>query len=84
MTDNMSEAERAKRAEENAAESRRAIQLADEQRRRDQEAGIPTNPAQLQNKIAENIKKKLENDEFSVVVDDETGQHIPPRPETTE
>lgn len=79
MTDT-SQSELEKRAEENAAESKAAVERAQEQLARDQAAGIPTNPAQLQNTIADKIKKKLEGDEFSVVVDDTTGQHVPARP----
>lgn len=79
----ISEADRAKIGEENAAATKDAQTQAQEQLARDQAAGIPTNPAQLTTSIADSIKKKLENDEFSVVVDDATGQHVPPRPPST-
>ena len=70
--------DRAKIAEENAKESAEAVRLANEQKQRDREAGIPTNPAEVQTSIAESIKDKLENDEYSVVVD-EAGNHVPAR-----
>lgn len=75
--------QRAKLSTENAEESKRATEMAQESLRRDQELGIPTNPAQLQNSIAARVKEKLENDEFSVAVDDE-GHHVPPRPAPAE
>ena len=76
--------DKAKLADINAKESQEALRLAEEQKARDRAAGIPTNPAELQSSIANRVKEKLENDEFSVVVDDATGQHVPPRRSTQE
>lgn len=70
--------DREKLAEENRLESEEAMRLAQEQRERDRLAGIPTNPAELQSSIANKVKEKLQNDEFSVVVD-EAGHHVPAR-----
>jgi|LSQX01.1.fsa_nt_gb hypothetical protein len=78
------EQDKAKLAEMNAKESQEALRLAEEQKARDRAAGIPTNPAELTSHIAKSVQKKLENDDFSVVVDDATGQHVPPRRSTQE
>lgn len=75
--------ERAALAKENEEATKEAMRLAAEQTQRDIERGITPGAAGALQDVAGMLKKKLENDEFSVVVD-ENGHHIPARPHKTE
>jgi hypothetical protein len=79
MTDQDLEA----RARQNAAESEEALRQAAEARARAEASGEPTNPAQLQTSIAQRLKKKLEQNEFSVFTD-ENGNVVEPASQTEE
>jgi hypothetical protein len=73
----LSPADRAALAKENEEASKEAIRLAKEQAERDAMNG----GGNVLANVADSIKGKLERDEFMVVVDDETGQHVPARPQ---
>lgn len=77
MTDATPNNDLEKRAKQNEEESAAAMRMAHEAKMRDEMAGVPTNPAQLQTSIADKIKGKLERDEFHVFVDD-NGNPVPP------
>lgn len=75
--------QRAAIATENEEASKKANEQAQEQIRRDIERGVTPGAAGALTDVAGMLKKKLENDEFSVVVDD-NGRHVPARPHKDE
>lgn len=70
-------------AKENVEQSRKAEEAAAQALEADRRAGVPTNPAETISSVADSIKNKLARDEFSVAVDDETGEHVPARRPST-
>lgn len=79
----LSPEKRAQLAKENEEATKQAQAQAQEQIQRDIAQGRQPGAAAIIGDVASSIGRKLENDEFSVVVD-ERGNHVPPRPVSSE